>query len=442
MSFKIARVTPGTPAARARIMPGESLVSVNGKKIRDVLDYRFYTAERHLHLEVEGPDGRMRSVRVVNRRGGDIGLEFETYLMDKPRSCHNKCIFCFIDQLPPGMRDTLYFKDDDTRLSFLTGNYVTLTNIGDDDITRIISQRISPINISVHTTDPELRAKMLNNRHAGKLMGYMRRIAEAELPMNAQIVLCPGINDGEALKKTMSDLRALYPALKSVSCVPVGITKHREGLFPLEGYDRERAAAVLDIIEAFSDECKEKLGTRMFFAADEFYIKAQREIPPASHYEEFLQIENGVGMIASFRDEFYAALLSAGDAEMKSGAYTIICGADVYAFLCGLVDELTKRWHNLSIDVRKIDNEFFGTTITVSGLICGCDILKQLRGIPLGEAVLFTSNMLRSGTNVLLDDVTTDELSEKLGAPFVPIENDGGRFFDFFVKGNQKWQNR
>ncbi|MBQ1334293.1 MAG: DUF512 domain-containing protein, partial [Clostridia bacterium] len=267
MSFKIAKVTPGSPAARSRILPGESLVSVNGKKIRDVLDYRFYTAERHLHIDIEGLDGRMRTVRVVNRRGGDIGLEFETYLMDKPRSCHNKCIFCFIDQLPRGMRDTLYFKDDDTRLSFLTGNYVTLTNISDDDITRIINQRISPINISVHTTDPELRKKMLNNKNAGKVMGYMQRIADAGLPMNGQIVLCPGVNDGEALKRTMRELSALYPSLRSVSCVPVGLTRYREGLFPLQGYDEKSAAETVDIIDAFGDECKKKFGTRLFFAA-------------------------------------------------------------------------------------------------------------------------------------------------------------------------------
>ncbi|MBQ1436101.1 MAG: DUF512 domain-containing protein [Clostridia bacterium] len=442
MSFKIAKVTPGSPAARSRILPGESLVSVNGKKIRDVLDYRFYTAERHLHIDIEGLDGRMRTVRVVNRRGGDIGLEFETYLMDKPRSCHNKCIFCFIDQLPRGMRDTLYFKDDDTRLSFLTGNYVTLTNISDDDITRIINQRISPINISVHTTDPELRKKMLNNKNAGKVMGYMQRIADAGLPMNGQIVLCPGVNDGEALKRTMQELSALYPSLRSVSCVPVGLTRYREGLFPLQGYDEKSAAETVDIIDAFGDECKKKFGTRLFFAADEFYIKAKREIPPAEHYEEFLQIENGVGMIASFRDEFYGALLAEADAELKSGTYTVICGADVYSFLSGLVDELEKRCHNLNIRVQKIDNEFFGTTITVSGLICGCDILSQLRGVELGEAVLFTKNMLRSGTNVFLDDMTTLELEEKLGVPFVPMENDGGSFFDFFVKGNRTWQNR
>ncbi|MBR2742609.1 MAG: DUF512 domain-containing protein [Clostridia bacterium] len=435
MSFKIAKVNPGTPAARARIMPGESLVAVNGRKIRDVLDYRFYTAERHLHLDIEGTDGRVRSVRVVNRRGGDIGLEFETYLMDKPRSCHNKCIFCFIDQLPRGMRDTLYFKDDDTRLSFLTGNYVTLTNISDDDITRIINQRISPINISVHTSDPELRAKMLSNKNAGRVMGYMKRIADAELPMNAQIVLCPGVNDGEALKRTMRDLSALYPSLRSVSCVPVGLTRFRDGLYPLTGYDEKSASETLDIIEAFADECKEKLGTRLFFAADEFYIKAGRELPPAQHYEEFLQIENGVGMLSSFREEFYSALAESGDISPETGRYTVICGADAYDFMSGLVDELLKRWHNLNIRVKKIDNEFFGTTITVSGLICGCDILNQLRGEDLGDAVLFTKNMLRSGTNVLLDDVTTDELSEKLGVPFVPIENDGGSFFDFFVKG-------
>lgn len=434
MSFKIAKVAPGSPAARAKILAGESLISVNGEHIRDVLDYRFYTAERHLHLRIEGTDGKEREVRVVNRRGGDIGLEFETYLMDKPKRCHNKCIFCFIDQLPGGMRDTLYFKDDDTRLSFLTGNYVTLTNITDEDITRIIKQRISPINISVHATNPEVRIKMLNNKNAGNVLGYMKRLYDAELPMNAQIVLCPEVNDGKELLRTMRELKAFYPALRSVSAVPVGLTKYREGLYPLKGYDKKSAEDTLDIIEAFSEECKREFGTRLFFAADEFYLKAGREIPDAEYYEEFLQIENGVGMLASFKDEFYGALNASDGEKLRSGKYTLICGTDVRDFMCLIVDEITKRWHNLSINVLKIDNEFFGTTITVSGLICGCDILSQLSGKDLGDAVLMTKNMLRSGTNVLLDDVTTDELSEKLGVPFIPLECDGGSFFDFFLE--------
>ena len=434
MSFKIVSVEPSTPASRAGIKVGESLVSVNGEVIRDVLDYRFYIADRHLHLVIEGVDGKQREVRVTNRRGGDIGLEFETYLMDKPKRCHNKCIFCFIDQLPKGMRDTLYFKDDDTRLSFLTGNYVTLTNVNDEDITRIIKQRISPINISVHTTDGELRKKMLNNKNADKVMGYMKRLYDAELPMNAQLVLCPGVNDGDVLRQSLLDLKEFYPALRSVSAVPVGLTKFREDLYPLTGFDKESARETVAIIEEIAAECKQEFGTSLFYASDELYLKAELPIPDAQYYEEFLQIENGVGMLASLKDEFYAALECADDVKMKSGRYTIACGVDVYEFMCSLVDELTKRWHNLNIDVLKIENDFFGRSITVSGLICGCDILSQLQGKDLGDGVLITKNMLRSGTNVFLDDVTTDELSEKLGVPFFAIENDGGVFFDFFTE--------
>lgn len=434
MAFKITSVRHASAAGRAGIKAGEYLEAIDGKKVRDVLDYRFYTAERHIVLTIIDEEGNSRDVKVINRSRGDIGLDFETYLMDKPQRCHNKCIFCFIDQMPKGMRESLYFKDDDTRLSFLTGNYVTFTNVSDDDITRIIEQRISPINISVHTTNLELRKTMLKNKNADNVLKYMKRICDAELPMNAQLVLCPNINDGEELKRSLRDLKAFYPALRSVSAVPVGLTKFREGLYPLEAFDKERSAQTIDIIEAFQEECLKDLGTRMFFAADEFYLKAERPIPGAEVYEDFPQIENGVGMMASLKDEFYSALEYSEGMKSKSGKYTLICGSDIFLFMSSLVDEITKRWHNLSVEVVKIENDFFGRSITVSGLICGCDIVKQLSGRDLGQGVVFTKNMLRSGTNIFLDDMTTDEISQKLGVPLYPLETDGDSLLDFFME--------
>ncbi|MCD7821091.1 MAG: DUF512 domain-containing protein, partial [Clostridiales bacterium] len=307
MSTKIASVDPRSPAERAGVRPGEELRAVNGSPIVDVLDYKFYTYDTRLTLTLADDRGRERRLRVRKREGEELGLNFETYLMDKCHRCANNCIFCFVDQMPTGLRDTLYFKDDDERLSFLMGNYITLTNLSQREIQRIIDLRISPINVSVHTTDPELRVKMMGNRFAGRSIDIMRRFAQAGIQMNCQIVACPGVNDGPALERTMGDLTAMRDGVASVAIVPVGLTKYREGLYPLRSYTRGEAAALLDMVEAYGDRCLAEFGRRMFWCSDEFYLLAERELPSDEFYEDYCQLENGVGMLRLLQVEFRGA---------------------------------------------------------------------------------------------------------------------------------------
>ena len=373
-------------------------------------------------------DGTEHSVHVHKDEGGDLGLEFESYLMDRARSCANNCVFCFIDQLPPGMRPTMYFKDDDARLSFLLGNYITLTNLSKREIQRIIDLHISPINVSVHTTDPALRCRMLRNPRAGESIETMRRFAQSGIVMNCQIVCCPGLNDGEALERTMRDLEEMYPGVHSVSIVPVGLTKFREGLYPLTPFSPELAAETIAQVTAFGDRCLEKHGTRIFFCGDELYLKAGLELPEDEFYEEHTQLENGVGMIRLLETEFRSALrLSDG---VDGAAFSIACGTSVAPFFERLVELAKEKYPALNGRVYAIENDFFGRSINVSGLITGGDLIAQLKGKELGERLLISQNMLRREEMDFLDDVKLSEASEALGLPILPVEQDGFALFD------------
>ena len=359
-------------------------------------------------------------MELVKPQYAEIGLEFSTYLMDEQRSCRNKCIFCFIDQLPRGMRKTLYFKDDDDRLSFLFGNYITLTNIDDREVDRILQMHISPINVSVHTMDPELRCKMMHNRFAGDSLRHLYRLAQGGIKLNCQIVLCPGVNDGPALEHTLEEFWSLGEGLLSVACVPVGLTRYREGLYPLTPFNQQTAGEALDILERWGDRWKQERGSRVVYGSDELYLLAQRPIPPLEFYEDFPQIENGVGMLRNLQDEFDWALedLELPDLPRKVTIPTGECG---YAFLNQLLDGLRQKCHNISIDLVPVKNDFFGGTVNVTGLLTGQDILKNLKGRDLGDQVLLATNMLRAGEDVFLDDMTVEQLSQQLGVPAVRV---------------------
>jgi len=405
------------------------LISLNDHEIIDVLDYRFYETNAQLQIKLADSKGQTRVISMSKRQYQAIGLQFNTYLMDKQRSCCCKCIFCFIDQMPKGMRESLYFKDDDSRLSFLFGNYVTLTNLKENDIQRIIDMKISPINISVHTTNPELRVKMMGNRFAGKTLEILPRFAEAGIQMNTQLVLCPGINDGAELERSLTDLGKLAPAMQSISLVPVGITKFRQKLFELRPYTKEEAADTIDLIDSFGDRFERKLGNRMAYAADEFYIKAERPIPPPEFYGDFSQLESGVGSIACLKEEFLFALkkrLHGNDTvQIPKRNITIATGVAAQPFIDGLLDEVRIKCNNLTCRVIPIVNHFFGENITVAGLITGKDMISQLKGKQLGDVLLIPAVMLRHNTNILLDDITLDDISRELQITIKTVMNDG-----------------
>lgn len=425
----ITGVEKASPAAKHGILPGDILISINGHDINDVLDYRFRLTEKKITLLIHrGPD--LKEITIKKDEYSDIGLEFETYLMDKKHSCRNKCVFCFIDQLPKGMRDTLYFKDDDSRLSFLMGNYITLTNLSEEDVDRIIEMKTSPINVSVHTTNPELRVKMMKNKNAGKVLSYLRRFADAGISLNCQIVLCKGINDGKELERSMTDLAALYPSLVGVSIVPAGITNYREGLCHLEPFTAEEAGEVIDTIDKFGEKCLKKFGTRLFFSSDELYIEAGRELPGEDYYEGYPQIENGVGMIRSMDGEFTDELdfLDEYDLE-KPRKVSVATGAAAYDFIKSLADRLCEQVPTLECHVYKIINDFFGHNITVAGLLTGKDLANQLNGKDLGDRLLIPRVTLRSEGDVFLDDTTPEWLAEQLGGiEVVPVESTGNDF--------------
>ncbi len=423
MAVTITGVVPGSPAAKKRIRVGDRLVSVNGQPIVDVLDYRFYEVEERLTLELETAKGA-RTVKLRKAEYADIGLEFETYLMDKQHTCRNQCVFCFIDQMPPGMRESLYFKDDDSRLSFLFGNYITLTNLSEHEIQRIIDLHITPINISVHTTNPELRCRMMNNRFAGETLGLLTRFAEAGIHMDCQLVLCPGWNDGEELDRSMRDLAALAPAVESVAVVPVGLTRYREGLTPLRPFTAEEAVAVLDAVEQFGNNLRETIGTRLIYPADEWYIKAGRPIPEAAFYEEMSQLENGVGMSALLRSELEAALEECTQTEAGSSDTLLVTGTAAEPLIRDLVSQVAQRFPMVRARVQAIRNVFFGETITVAGLITGSDLKEQLAGVSC-DRILIPDVMLRHENDRFLDDVTPEELEEALGIRVQVIGSDG-----------------
>ena len=421
---KIASVDPHSPARKAGVRPGETLTHINGHPIVDVLDYKFYAYDPKLELTLTEPEGGSRTLRIRKEEGKDLGLNFETYLMDRARSCANKCIFCFVDQMPPGMRDTLYFKDDDARLSFLMGNYITLTNLSQREIQRVIDLRISPINISVHATDPQLRTAMLKNPRAGECLDIMSRFAQAGIEMNCQVVACPGVNDGPALARTMEDLGQLYPAVTSVAVVPVGVTRFREGLCSIEPYTKEQAAALIDQVESFASHFMENKGTNLVWCSDEFYLIAGRTLPEKAYYEDMDQLENGVGMLRLLLHQADMALEE--EEPEQTAPFSIATGLSAAPFVQEILDNARKQCGNIKGTVYPIINRFFGETITVSGLITGTDLMEQLRGKDLGERLLIPDNMLRAGERVFLDDVTVEQVEEALGVTVVPVPADSG----------------
>ena len=423
----ISKIEDNSPL-KHRIRVGDTLLAINGKEVIDVLDYKFFGYDPEVSVTVRTPDGLEHTVHVAKAEGQDLGLEFETYLMDKPRSCANNCVFCFIDQLPKGMRRTMYFKDDDARLSFLLGNYITMTNLSDREIQRICDLHISPINVSVHATNPELRVKMLRNRFAGRCIDIMRRFAAAGIMMNCQIVCCPGLNDGGELERTMRELAEMYPAVHSVSIVPVGLTKFREGLYELKPFTPEHAGETIDLVTAFGDKCIEKFGTRLFFCSDEMYICANRELPDDEFYEEHTQLENGVGMIRLLEAEFKSAL-SLSD-KPDGVPFSIACGVSVAPFFEKLVCAAREKYDNIDGRVYAIENDFFGHSINVTGLITGGDLINQLKGKDLGERLFISQNMLRRDEMDFLDDVLLEDAVTALGVPIYPIGQDGFDLWD------------
>ncbi|MBQ7002702.1 MAG: DUF512 domain-containing protein [Oscillospiraceae bacterium] len=423
----ITGIVKGSPAELAGIEAGDILLSMNGQNVRDVLDYMFYAAETSVELSLER-DGSSFLVRIEKSEYDDLGLEFESFLMDKKQSCRNKCVFCFIDQMPPGMRETLYFKDDDARLSFLQGNYVTLTNMTQEDVDRIIRMKLN-INVSVHTTNPELRCRMMQNRFAGEKLDYLHQMAQAGIQLNCQIVLCPGLNDGAELERTLTDLGGMMPHLQSVAVVPVGLSKYREGLYPLTGFTKESAAAALDLIERYQREFLQKFGTRTVFPSDEFFLLAERPLPDGAYYEDYPQYENGVGMLRSLSDEFHAAMADA-EPDALPRTVSIATGHSAYAFLKALAAEAEQKWEGLQCHVHPIRNDFFGETITVTGLITGQDLIAQLKGKALGDELLLSSSMIRRDSDVFLDDVTIGEAEKALGVKIRLSDNDGYDLLD------------
>ena len=433
MAVKIFDVTTGSHADKAGIKKGETLLSINSNEIVDVLDYRFYQVNRKLTLEVEDENKNVRTIEMTKGEYEEIGLEFETYLMDKQHSCRNKCIFCFIDQLPKGMRESLYFKDDDSRLSFLFGNYITLTNITEHEIDRIIKMHISPINVSVHTTNPELRCKMMNNSFAGDTLKYLKRFADAGITLNCQIVSCPGINDGDELVRTLTDLENL--GVNMTAIVPVGLTRYRENLYPLVPYNKETAGQTIDIIEKMGDECVKKHGRRIFFPGDEFYILAEREIPSPEFYEDFSALEDGIGMIAYLTDDVGWKLEELDADESLCHKVTIACGEGVFPYMKRIMSMINEKFPNITINTRAIKNYFFGGGVYVSGLVTGGDLIDQLRGDDLGDRLIITSSMLRFENDLFLDDVSTDDVERELGVTLVPVNNNGNDLVEAVIAG-------
>ncbi len=413
MAVKISGIEKGSIAEKKKIGAGDMLISINGNEINDVLDYRFYINDTKLLLLLKTADGKSRLAVIHKDESEDIGLEFETYLMDKQRSCKNKCIFCFIDQLPEGLRKSLYFKDDDSRLSFLFGNYITLTNLTDNEADRIIKMHISPVNISVQTMNPELRVEMMANPKAGESLKYLYKFAQAELAINTQLVLCPGINDGKELERSLSELGALYPSVQSIAAVPVGLSDHREGLYHINPYTKETAREVIGIIDEFNRKFKEEHGEIIAYAADEFYLKAELPMPDADYYNGFPQLENGVGMWALLASEFNEALDECKIKSLERTA-TIVTGKAAYPLISSLAEKACNKINGLRINVVEAENKLLGKMITVSGLLCGNDIVSALEGIELGDELIIPPNCLRSEGDMFLDDMTVGELSDIL----------------------------
>lgn len=433
----VKSVIKGSPADKKGIAKGDIIISVNGNEIKDVLDYRFYITEKKLDILIHrGPE--LFSVKISKGEYDDIGLDFETFLMDKKQSCTNKCIFCFIDQLPEGMRDSLYFKDDDSRLSFLMGNYITLTNMSEEDIRRIIKMHMSPINVSVHTTEPELRCRMLNNRFAGDKLKFLSELAGAGISINCQIVLCRGINDGEHLIKTLTDLSLFYPSVSSIAVVPAGLTKHRQGLYPLTQFDAKECREVILTVDRLRAKFRKKYGTGLCCCSDEFYLMAGMPLPDEAYYEGYSQLDNGVGLITSMKDEFYEELeyLDEDYGPSKELDFSVATGYAAHSFIEGITADLCKKRPGLRGKVFRIRNDFFGESITVAGLVCGCDLVSQLEGQELGSVLFIPSVMLRSEGDMFLDSMTVKEAEKRLGVRIIATECTGRGFISAIMNYN------
>lgn len=425
----IQETEPGSIAEELGLEPGDAILEINGQPIEDVFDYRLMCQEEYLELLVRGADGDEAIFEVEKDDDEDLGIVFENGLMDDYRSCRNKCMFCFIDQMPPGMRETLYFKDDDSRLSFLQGNYVTLTNMSESDLNRIIRYRMEPINISVHTMNPELRCRMLHNRFAGDALKKIDTLYEAGIEMNGQIVLCPGINDGEELDATIRALSCYLPVMQSLSVVPVGLTRYREGLYPLQPVSKECAAQTIDIIEKWQQKIYKEFGFHFVHASDEFYILAERELPEEERYDGYLQLDNGVGSVRLLCDEFTQALAEE-EGSTETREISLATGRLAAPYLERLIRQINEKFPHVRVHLYPIRNVFFGEEITVVGLITGQDLTAQLKEQTLGEELLISVHMLRSGENVFLDDITTDDVCEQLRVPLRVVKPGGQELLD------------
>lgn len=435
----VKRVLPGSIAEELEIEAGDKILAIDNTEIEDIFDYQFLVQDTYIEVLVEKPDGEQWLLEVDKEADEDLGIEFENGLMDEYRHCHNKCVFCFIDQMPPGMRETLYFKDDDSRLSFLQGNYVTLTNMSDHDIDRICRYHLSPINISFQTMNPELRCRMLNNRFAGEALKKVDALNAADIRMNGQIVLCKGLNDGEELEFSIRELMKYIPNLESVSVVPVGLSKYREGLYPLEPFEKEDAGEVIDLIEGYQRECFAKYGMHFIHASDEWYILAEREVPEAERYDGYLQLENGVGMLRLLLDEFEEAMQAKQEVSFSrppKEELSMATGLLPYPYIRRMAERMMETWPGLVIHVYPITNYFFGERITVSGLLTGQDLIAQLQDKELGSRLLLPENILRSGEDVFLDDVRLGELERTLQVPVNIVKSSGYEFVETVLKGS------
>ena len=425
----VSGVLPGSIAEEMGIEPGDKLLSIDGQEVTDIFDYQFYVEDEEILLLIEKPDGEQWELEIEKEADEQLGLEFGEGLMDEYRSCYNKCIFCFIDQMPPGMRDTLYFKDDDSRLSFLQGNYVTLTNMSDHDIERIIRYRLEPINISFQTTNPKLRCRMLHNRFAGDALKKVDMLYQGGIEMNGQIVLCKGVNDGEELERSIRDLTGYLPLLKSVSVVPVGLSKYREGLYPLEPFTKEEAREVLKVIHRWQEKIYAEYGLHFIHAGDEWYLLAEEEVPEAKRYDGYIQLENGVGMLRLLFDEFqegYEPLKGDG----RKAELSIATAKLAYPYIRRMAEKLGEKFPNICVHVYCIRNDFFGERITVSGLVTAQDIMAQLKDKELGERLLLPCNMLKADEDIFLDDYTVKDVSDALQVPVHIVKSSGQDLID------------
>ena len=431
----VSDIVPGSIAEELGIRPGDKLLAIDGHEIEDIFDYHFYVEDEEIVLLIEKPDGEQWELEIEKEADEDLGIEFGQGLMDEYRSCYNKCIFCFIDQMPKGMRDTLYFKDDDSRLSFLQGNYVTLTNMSSHDIERIIRYRLEPINISFQTTNPELRCRMLHNRFAGEALKKVDMLYQGGIEMNGQIVLCKGVNDGDELERSIRDLTSYLPLLKSVSVVPVGLTKFRSGLYPLEPFTKEDAREVLNVIHRWQEKIYQEYGIHFIHAGDEWYLLAEEDVPEEERYDGYLQLENGVGMLRLLFNEFaegYDALTG----DDRRDELSIATGKLAYPYLCKMAEKITEKFPGVRIHVYCIRNDFFGERITVSGLITGQDLMAQLKERELGRRLLIPCNMLKTDEDVFLDDFTVEQVSGALQVPIDIVKSSGQDLIDSILNSD------